>query len=203
MVDPLRQKLAGIVALRAEWRSHGAGTSHVRSWRIADCSMGRPALPCIQQNCCGSVIARAAGMERKRMRLRDYDYSSNGGYFVTICAHDRSSIFDDKEKEVIARELGELSRRFSGVTVDAHVTMPDHVHVILLFVECESPLPTVIQAFKSLTTASIKKHSSRQRVWQRGYYDRIIRNDGELEALREYVRNNPISAETKNRGARP
>jgi hypothetical protein len=153
MLDPLRQKLAGIVALRAKWRSHGAGTSHVRSWRIADCSMGRPALQRIQQNCCGSVIARAAGMERKRMRLRDYDYSSNGGYFVTICAHDRSSIFDDREKEVIA--------------------------------------------------ASIKKHSSRQRVWQRGYYDRIIRNDGELEALREYVRNNPIAAEIKNRGARP
>jgi len=137
------------------------------------------------------------------MRLKDYDYSSNGGYFVTICAHDRSLIFDDKEKEVIAREMGELSRRFSGVTVDAHVTMPDHVHVILLFVECESPLPKVIQAFKSLSTARIKKDSSRQRVWQRGYYDRIIRNDRELEALREYVRNNPIAAEIENRGARP
>jgi len=129
------------------------------------------------------------------MRLENYDYSSNGAYFVTICACDRAARFREDEKAIIVRELNALPRRFSGVTIDTHAIMPDHLHVIFLFVECNWSLPRVVQAFKSLSTAGIKEHSPRWRVWQRGYYDRIIRNDQKLAALREYIVNNPIAAD--------
>src|SRR5439155_10736861 len=136
-------------------------------------------------------------MRRKRMRLKDFDYSSNGAYFVTICAQNRRTVFTNDEKHILETELLALRDRFSGLTIDTYVTMADQVHVIFMFDDCRSSLPKIIQAFKSLSTASVKKQSPMSRLWQRGYFDRIIRNDAELEALREYIRNNPLAAEIK------
>ena len=139
-------------------------------------------------------------MRRKRMRLKDFDYSSNGAYFVTICAQNRRTVFTNDEKHILETELLALRDRFSGLTIDTYVTMADHVHVIFMFDDCRSSLPEIIQAFKSLSTVSMKQHSAISRLWQRGYFDRMVRNDAELEALREYIRNNPIGAEIKGQG---
>jgi REP element-mobilizing transposase RayT len=90
-----------------------------------------------------------------------------------------------------------LSTRFPGAGLDEHVVMPDHVHFILQLNGATVPLPRIIQAFKSLTTIASARilRISGLRIWQRGYYDRVIRNDEELLALRQYIRNNPLAVE--------
>jgi len=133
------------------------------------------------------------------MRLRNFDYSSNGAYFVTVCAHNRQIAFSESEKAIIERELLALNDRFPGLTVDDYMIMSDHLHVIVMLSNCPSSLPRIMQAFKSLSTARVKERSSIQRVWQRGYFDRIVRNEMELNAFRKYIRNNPIAAEIEAR----
>ena len=127
---------------------------------------------------------------RKRKRLRDFDYSSPGFYFVTICTAGRAVGLVGAVEALVRDEMLALGARFPGASLDEHVIMPDHVHMILQLDGATVPLPRIIQAFKSLTTIG-QSH----RIWQRGYYDRVIRDDEELRALREYIRNNPLSAE--------
>jgi len=134
-------------------------------------------------------------VRRKRLRLREYDYSANGAYFITICSHDRRALFVGEAEADVESELSGIATRFSGATVDEHVVMTDHIHVILVLSDCRSTIPRIIQAFKSLATARLRKRGIVGRIWQRGYYDRIVRNEMELMALREYIRDNPLAEE--------
>jgi REP element-mobilizing transposase RayT len=136
-------------------------------------------------------------MTRKRLRLLEFDYSSNGGYFLTVCSHDRRELFVGDAKADIEHELTGIADRFPGATVDEYVVMPDHVHAILILSNCQSSVPRIIQAFKSLSTARLKARGVTGRIWQRGYYDRIVRNEIELGTLREDIHNNPLAEEIK------
>jgi putative transposase len=136
-------------------------------------------------------------MFRKRLRLRDFDYRSNGAYFVTACTEGRSALLIDHVKVVVEEELSALPVRFPGLSLDQYVVMPDHVHAIISISNRGADLPHIMQAFKSLSTIRFREDGLRGRIWQRGYFDRIIRNDGELDALREYIQNNPIAQEIK------
>jgi putative transposase len=136
---------------------------------------------------------------RKRRRLRDFDYSTDGGYFVTVCSHNRLALFTGDAKTDVENELSAIETRFPGATLDEFIVMPDHVHAILMFSSCGVTLPRIIQAFKSLCTARLRVRGVTGRIWQRGYYDRIIRNEIELAALREYIHNNPLAEEIKIR----
>jgi putative transposase len=135
---------------------------------------------------------------RKRQRLRDFDYSSPGFYFVTICTAGRAVRLVGAVETLIRDEMLALSVRFPGAILDEHVVMTDHVHLILQLNGATVPLPRIIQAFKSLTTIASARmlRMSGLRIWQRGYYDRVIRSDEELLALRQYIRNNPLALET-------
>jgi putative transposase len=129
---------------------------------------------------------------RRSIRLKDYDYSSDGAYFVTICTSGRNRFITTARKTILKRELGDLERRFSGVKVDFYVLMENHIHIIFRFHNAGVPLPKVIQTFKSRTTIAIRKHDDRSsKFWQRNYYERVVRNEKELNALREYIRQNP------------
>ena len=141
---------------------------------------------------------------RKTLRLRDYDYTKPGAYFVAICCAGRhcllGKICDD---DVVPSEAGHLvlehwlriAERFSSVQLDAFVLMPNHVHGILFLKEAGAmnrapTLGEVIRSFKAMTTRAANGLLSSP-FWQRGYHERIVRDNDELSRIREYIGNNP------------
>ena len=70
--------------------------------------------------------------KRKEIRLKNYDYSSNGYYFVTICSFDKKRNIE-KYKDIINRTLVSLPDRFAGVFIDYSILMPTHLYVIFVF----------------------------------------------------------------------
>lgn len=158
--------------------------------------------------------------KRKPTRLRNFDYSGCGTYFVTICTADRKPILSKVVKayggdvgqglapaetalypcgKIAEEQLLLLEKRFSSVKVDSYVIMPDHIHaVILIWYEhgtAEASLcPTlsqVVGTFKSLTTRACNRAYGTGRIFQSSFYDHIIRNDADYEKTIEYVEDNP------------
>ncbi|MFH1826648.1 MAG: transposase [bacterium] len=133
---------------------------------------------------------------RKHIRLKDYDYSSDGAYFITINANKKQLLINSKYKEIIETELEDLENRFSGVSLDYYVVMRDHIHFILILDNSEATIPRIMQAYKSLTTLKIKKAGySGKRFWQPNYYEHIVRNEKALGRIRQYIVNNPLAEE--------
>ena len=128
------------------------------------------------------------------MRLKSYDYQTNGAYFVTICTDFKKKFISRKEKIILEKELKNLENRFAGVTIDYFAIMNNYLHIIFLFDEANINLPRVIQAFKSLTTLKLKQNGFTGKVfWQRNYYEHVIRSEKALEKIREYIQNNPLA----------
>lgn len=150
------------------------------------------------------------------MRLSGYDYSLTSIYFVTLCTHDHQKLFGEIEEGRMNLSAGGLAIKTSWETMpnvvpdmllDLYAIMPDHFHAIFGFAH-EGPsdasqkvtgLPSIIRRFKTYSmhlfaeqvaggwTAPYKEH-----LWQRSYWDRIIRNDADLEKHREYIYNNAL-----------
>jgi putative transposase len=166
---------------------------------------------------------------RHSIRLREYDYSQSGSYFVTVCTQGRECLlgeivdgeFVQNGAGLIVQEVLErLPARYPRILVDSFVIMPSHVHSIIVMT-CtptvgallaapsggreSSPLgktgaasgaPTlgdVIRAFKSLSAIRVNRLLERigQPLWQRNYYEHVIRNERTLNAIREYIARNP------------
>jgi len=149
-------------------------------------------------------------MQRRSIRWRGYDYTQNGAYFVTLCTHDRSHMLDNTIlKQIVQKTWDDLPKRFPSIVLDEFVIMPNHVHFVLRIESVgsdtekkagASPAPTlgdVVGAFKSLSARGwlkwVRENESDKsaRLWQRNYYDRVIRNEMELNRIRQYIRNNP------------
>jgi REP element-mobilizing transposase RayT len=153
---------------------------------------------------------------RKSLRLKDYDYSQQGLYFVTICSQNRESLFGDIiDGKMILNEYGKIvdefwnkvPEHFANVNVDLFVIMPNHVHAIIEITnqsrgcrgegkgEVTSPLlGKIIAYYKYETTKLINqlRDTTGLKIWQRNYYEHIIRNDKELSSIREYIKDNPL-----------
>lgn len=158
--------------------------------------------------------------KRRSIRLKGYDYSSTGAYFITICTHQHMCLFghvvngimrlNDSGKKVQTC-WHEIPEHFPLVALDKFVVMPNHVHGILFLSENAteraknfSPLQTdhqphgtsktigsVIRGFKIGVTKWIRENTPVHNVWQRNYWEHIIRSEPELNGLRAYIRNNP------------
>jgi REP element-mobilizing transposase RayT len=130
---------------------------------------------------------------RKNIRLKGYNYKTNGYYFITVCTYLKIPyLSEEKIKNIVVAELALLKNRFKGLKVDCYIIMPDHIHVILVLEDADVTLNQIIQAFKSITTIKVKKDSQLQtRLWQPNYYEHVIRNQQALEKIREYVIYNP------------
>lgn len=158
---------------------------------------------------------------RKNIRLREYDYSQAGYYFVTICTKDKECTLWDNishnntsqtangvgatigrpNNEIILSNIGKLvesslykiSKIYEAVELDKFVIMPNHVHLILIIRYSNGrPMtaPTIsqiIQQFKG----SITKQAGKS-VWQKSYYDHVIRNDSDYIRICEYIETNPL-----------
>ena len=159
--------------------------------------------------------------KRKSIRLKDYDYTQEGAYYVTICTHDRKCIFGYiKDGKMILNEPGksveytwyDLPNHNNNIELDEFVVMPNHVHGIIVIVGAGSkpaliheragyePAPTVhglsemIRQFKTFSAKRINKidNATGTAVWQRNYYEHVIRNEHDLSGIREYILMNPI-----------
>jgi putative transposase len=151
---------------------------------------------------------------RKRpARLSNWDYGANGQYFVTICADQRHPYFGQiEESGLVPSKLGEYAIRCWGsipehypfVQLDEFILMPDHLHGILSFGKKNRSewkanqfgpqhqnLATVVRGFKMAVT-SFAQANAIEFKWQSRYFDRVIRNDYELDRVREYIRENPV-----------
>lgn len=177
---------------------------------------------------------------RRSIRLKGYDYSQAGAYYVTICTNNRECLFGDvKNGKMELNNAGwmvekiwfELPKHYVGVGIDAFQIMPNHIHCIIIFVgagPCACPddndgmwqshngigqpqgvaptilsLAGVIHRFKTMTTKQyidcVRQHGWKpfqRKLWQRNYYEHIIRNEKELTKIREYIINNPLNWET-------
>ena len=146
---------------------------------------------------------------RRSIRLPSYDYSRAGAYFVTLCIQGRECLLGEVVNDRVelsdmghfVKEAWEgLAMQYSYVELDEYVVMPNHLHGVIV-ISSETPSVTerkslgrVIGAFKTISTKQINsmRSISGQSIWQRSYYEHIIRNDGELNRVREYVMNNPM-----------
>ena len=145
---------------------------------------------------------------RKSIRLKNYDYASDGAYFVTICAQNKEYMFgnvvDEKmilnpAEEMIKKWLFELKNKFKNIELDEYIIMPNHIHLIIFIMNSAHGVPQIIQWFKTMTTneyiRNVKQSNWKpfdKKLWQRNYYDRIIRNEKELDKIRKYVFENPL-----------
>ena len=151
---------------------------------------------------------------RRTIRLRGWDYRSPGLYFVTICAFERQNLFQHQDfREIAVQALARIPTQEHArhVAMDESVVMPNHVHVIFEFTDypaqaiglaptgqlgnaVRGSLGVVVGRYKTAVTTRINKLRQRTGlpVWQRGYYERIIRDEGELRSIRRYIQENPL-----------
>jgi REP element-mobilizing transposase RayT len=171
---------------------------------------------------------------RRSIRLKDYDYSQAGAYYVTINVQNRECLFGEiVNYEMVLNDAGKmieaqwlaLLERFPNIELDAYQVMPNHVHGIIVLVEPVGatlvvarnmdtkdvhgneagikPAPTlgkIVGAFKSITTHEyihgVETKNWRQfykRLWQRNYYEHIVRDEADLNRIRDYIQSNPAN----------
>lgn len=151
---------------------------------------------------------------RAQFRLPYYNYASSGIYFVTICSYQRIPLFCSVSKgSVILTPIGtiisecvqNLPRKFSYMSLDEWIIMPDHIHVILVIENPDEPntiakrrfapqpqsLSIIVRNLKSVVTLLVRRQGFNGEVWQSRFFDRIIRNETELQRIRTYILNNP------------
>ncbi|MEG0895537.1 MAG: transposase, partial [Oscillospiraceae bacterium] len=146
--------------------------------------------------------------KRKHIRLKDYDYSSCGAYFVTICTQNRNCIFvgDDSISSRMIDDIWDKTiKQFPNIKCPKYVIMPNHFHAIIVINRADmesAPTTTVsdvIQSFKRHTTIEYIKLVKQnilplfdKHIWQRSFHDHIIRNEQEYQKIWEYIDTNPL-----------
>jgi len=174
---------------------------------------------------------------RKKVRLKDYDYSSSGLYFITICVKDKKemlgqvgAIINRPQVEIINfppteiinhtqteinnhqhnskfhvelseygiiadKAINEIPAHYKNVTVDRYVIMPNHIHLILEIQNNETDGRLIITRTVSTIIKQLKRHVSRESgfsLWQKSFYDHIIRDEEDYFRIAEYIENNPL-----------
>jgi putative transposase len=173
---------------------------------------------------------------RRSVRLRGYDYSQAGAYFMTICTQNRHCLFGGiTEGAMVLNDAGravadcwlQIPDHFPNVELDEWVVMPNHLHGIVIIVGANdyspvqsnhdslvqsndySPLPanashpigtartigSMVGGFKIGVTQWYRQRSVASKIWQRNYWDHIIRNESELNRIRQYILDNPLQWE--------
>jgi len=169
---------------------------------------------------------------RWSIRLKGYDYTRNGAYFVTVCTQDRNCLFGEvvdgvmrlnAAGEMVQRWWEELPRKFPSTRPDTLGVMPNHIHQIIVIAAAAqpvgadlcvrlcvdgapadlcahigAPLPAIVRWFKTMATNEYIRGVRQSawpafagRLWQRNYYEHIIRNEESLNRIRQYILDNP------------
>jgi REP element-mobilizing transposase RayT len=166
--------------------------------------------------------------QRKPNRLKNYDYSQNGYYFVTVCTYGRQGWFGNisngmmelnRNGGIVENQWQWLAKQYPYVELDTYVIMPNHFHGIIGInvgngrkidvgggrdrLQKIKPLPELIGAFKTTSSKLIHCNGVTEFYWQRSFYDHVIRCESALGRIREYIVNNPkqwdVDAENINK----
>jgi REP element-mobilizing transposase RayT len=156
---------------------------------------------------------------RRSIRLKGYDYTTAGAYFVTLCVEGRQDLLGDiVDGNLQLNEYGRivetswewLGQQYPYVDLDEWVVMPNHLHGIVVICDDRrgdsrkgdsriastkrKPLGRLVGAFKTVSTKQINlvRGTPAATIWQRNYYEHIIRNEGELARIRKYIVENPL-----------
>ena len=145
---------------------------------------------------------------RKQNRLTEYDYSSPNAYFITICTDNRRSLFWTDADAIVAcaeyvplsnlgtilrRSIEDIPKHYPLISVDHYAIMPNHVH-LLLQIHSDSSGRSLIAPTISTVVRLMKGSVSKQAgfaVWQKGFYDHVIRNDNDYRDIWNYIEGNP------------
>ena len=148
--------------------------------------------------------------KRKPNRLKGFDYSSDGAYFITICTKNKEQIFSkivyDKTVganivrpsaigKIIEKDILKIEKIYPCIFVDSYVIMPNHIHLLLTIDTIRRPMvaPTIATVIKQFKGAVSKEVGTT--VWQKGFYDHIIRDDEDYNTKAQYIDTNPLTWE--------
>ena len=147
--------------------------------------------------------------KRKQLRLKNFDYSTTGAYFITVCTKDRKMLFapvgaDSISARMVERTFLETIQRYDGVESPIYIVMPNHFHAIITIFRADmESAPTVseiIQSFKRHSTIEYTKMVKEgilppfdKQIWQRSFYDHVIRNRKDYEEIYKYIHENPLT----------
>lgn len=163
---------------------------------------------------------------RHSIRIKQFDYSKPGIYFITICTQNRENILSkiinngvgaglvsaqENQITILGQMIKEtylnLEKEFNNIKLHEYIIMPNHIHgIIEIYKRADTrPAPTIgdiICSFKSRTSLKCIKGIEEgiykpfnKRIWQRNYYEHIIRNEKEYFKIQEYIKNNPLNWE--------
>ena len=160
------------------------------------------------------------GLRRRRaLRLKGYDYAQAGAYFVTVCTQGRACLFADMVHgemrlnacgDIVKACWNDLPHHYGHIELDAFVVMPNHVHAIIVLsgvtlgipvagtglkaATARPPLSEIVRGFKTFSARRINEERAAPAlpVWQRNYYEHVIRNEDDLDQVREYIATNPV-----------
>ena len=160
---------------------------------------------------------------RRSTRLQGFDYTQAGAYFVTVVTSARNCLLGEiKNDEMRVTDAGrlvqsvwcELPKHYPRVECDAFVVMPNHIHGVIILANVASVaagnvgagfkpaptghgLPEIVRAFKTFSARRINEMRGTRGVcvWQRNYFEHVVRDEAELSRIREYVVNNPLQWE--------
>jgi len=150
---------------------------------------------------------------RRSIRLKGYDYSQGGAYYVTFCVQNRECLFGEimngemqlhKRGQIIQKYWKQINKRFPHVFLDHFIVMPNHFHGIIIIndhIPCRGAvsapqitLGKIVAWFKYQSTKHINiiRQTPGVRLWQRNYFERIIRSEKAYNRIIKYIINNPI-----------
>lgn len=152
---------------------------------------------------------------RKQARLKDFDYCTTGAYFVTICTQNKAWIFELEQNfvgndlcvvpplqnQIIHKWIKQIETKFDNIKIDKYVIMPNHIHLILVITERHAgrSLPDIMQYFKTMTTNEFIQNVKNgllmpfdKKLWQKSYYDHIIRDEQDYQKIWKYIDENPL-----------
>lgn len=145
--------------------------------------------------------------QRKNHRYKDFDYSSDGYYYVTICTYMKRNLFGIvKNNNVVLNALGQIVdetimalNKHQGIEITTYIVMPNHIHILFEIANVENKthwsLPSLIIRIKSKVVVEFSKYNDgknkKDKIWQRNYWDYIVRKQEELAKITEYINMNP------------
>ncbi|STZ09240.1 Transposase and inactivated derivatives [Moraxella caprae] len=148
---------------------------------------------------------------RQTIRLQHYDYTNHSYYFITICCINRLHLFGYViDNQMILNDCGKIAHdtwlynqnKRQNIQLHNFIIMPNHIHAIIeikeqltnihqdKFISQSNTIGSIIRGYKSSVSSQLK-HIFNHSVWQKNYYEHIIRNEQSYQMISEYISNNP------------